>query len=352
MEPPPSFRIALDVMGGDHGPELILSGAAMALKTMPDLRLLLVGNTSDVEPRLARAGIEGETRGRVKLVHSDSVVAMEDKATAILKEKKGSSIRIAAELVSAGEADGMVSMGHTGAATVASIKIIGTLPGVERPCLAAIFPSLKGTPTVFLDVGANVDCKADHIAQFALMGGVYAEEVLGVASPKIGVLSIGEEDHKGSKLTRQASEALKAQSINFGGNAEGRDIWNGDFDVVACDGFVGNVVLKASESLAEGISHGLKETLEASFLGRFGGLLVRPSIRRFYKKLDYAEHGGAPLLGVKGISIIGHGRSNERAVGNAIRAAVRGVKNNVNARIQERLHHLLQSSQKSSPVSQ
>jgi glycerol-3-phosphate acyltransferase PlsX len=198
---------------------------------------------------------------------------------------------------------------------------------------------------VLLDVGANVNCKPEHIAQFALMGAVYAEEVLGVPNPKIGVLSVGEEDGKGSTITRQASDVLRTQDINFGGNAEGRNIWDCDFDVIACDGFVGNVVLKSSEALAEGILHGIKASLKSSLQGRLGGLLIRPSMRKFYKKLDYAEYGGAPLLGVKGISIIGHGRSNGRAVSAAIRAAVRAAMNNVSGRIQERILRMLQAEQ-------
>jgi glycerol-3-phosphate acyltransferase PlsX len=350
VEAPPYYRIALDVMGGDHGPGATLDGAALALSAMPDLYLLLVGDRAKIEPRLARCGIQGELLARTKIVQAASVVTMDDKATAIIKEKRDSSIRVAAECVRGGDAHGMVSMGHTGAAMVASMKVIGTLPGVDRPCLAAIFPSLRGTPTVLLDVGANVNCKPEHIAQFALMGDVYAEEVLGVKNPKIGVLSVGEEDGKGSKITRQALDFLRNQDIHFGGNAEGRDLWDRDFDVIACDGFIGNVVLKSSEALAEGILHGLKDTLKSNFLGRLGGLLVRSTLRKFYKKLDYAEYGGAPLLGVKGISIIGHGRSTGRAVSAAIRAAVRGAKNNINGRIQERMLRLLQASREHEAV--
>jgi len=347
---PAYYRIALDVMGGDHGPHVTLSGAAMALGAMPELYLLLVGNQAEIEPHLTRHGIQGELLERTKIVHADSVVTMDDKATSILKEKRSSSIRLAAECVRAGDAHGMVSMGHTGAAMVASMKVIGTLPGVDRPCLATILPSLRGAPTVLLDVGANVDCKPEHIAQFALMGAVYAKEVLGVPEPKIGILSVGEEDAKGSETTRQASAFLRDQDINFGGNAEGRDIWNGDFDVIACDGFVGNVVLKSSEALAESILHGMKDSLKSSLLGQLGGFLIRPSMRNFYRKFDYAEYGGAPLLGVKGISIIGHGRSSGRAVSAAIRAAVRGAKNNITDRIQERMHHLLYMSQETGSV--
>ncbi|MCL1908598.1 MAG: phosphate acyltransferase PlsX [Holophagaceae bacterium] len=340
---PATCRIALDVMGGDHGPKVILLGAALALRAMPELFLLFVGNKSEIETHIEHSGLNGELLARTEIVPSASVVDMDDKATCVLKEKKDSSARQAAECVRGGEAVGWVTMGHTGAAMVASMKVIGRLRGVARPCLATVFPNLqKGTPTVILDVGANVDCKPEHIAQFALMGGVYAEEVLGVHRPKIGVLSVGEEDAKGSGLTRNAAASLRAMNINFGGNAEGRDIWKGDFDVIACDGFVGNVVLKSSEALAEAIRHGLKESIESNMLSRMGGLLVRPSMRRFYKSLDYTEYGGAPLLGVKGISIIGHGRSNDRAVANAIRAAVLGATHNINDRIQARMRHLVE----------
>jgi glycerol-3-phosphate acyltransferase PlsX len=331
-------------MGGDHGSQVILSGAAMALKAMPELCLLLVGNQAEIESSLFSHGIQGELLSRAKIVHADSVVTMDDKATSILKEKKNSSVRVAAECVREGNAYGMVSMGHTGAAMVASMKVIGTLPGVYRPCLATILPTFGSNPIVLLDVGANVDCKSEHLAQFALMGAVYAEEVLGIPDPRIGVLSVGEEDGKGSETTRHALDALRHLDINFGGNAEGRDIWNGKFNVVACDGFVGNVVLKSSEALAEGVFDGLRGSLRKNLLSRIGGLLVRPSMRSFYKKLDYAEYGGAPLLGVKGISIIGHGRSNERAVYNAIRVAASGAKNKIPSRIQERMLHLLHPS--------
>jgi glycerol-3-phosphate acyltransferase PlsX len=333
---PAYYRIALDVMGGDHGPRVTLAGAAMALGAFSDLYLLLVGNQGEIEPMLAEAGIAGEIIGRTKVVNADSVVSMEDKATSILKQKKDSSIRIAAECVASGEAHGVVSMGHTGAAMVASMKAMGTLPGVDRPCLATVLPSLSGKPVVLLDVGANVDCRAEQIAQFALMGAVYAENVLGTIEPRVGILSVGEEEGKGSEATRGATQILKTQGLNFAGNAEGRDVWSGGFDVIACDGFVGNVVLKTSEALAEGIVQGMKDCIMGSFISRLGGLMVRPSMRRFYKKLDYAEYGGAPLLGVQGISIIGHGRSDARAVSGAIRAAIRAAKNDINGRIQER----------------
>ena len=292
-------------------------------------------------PILKHMGMARGLLERTRIVHSASVVTMEDKATTILKEKKDASIRIAAQLVRDGQADGLVSMGHTGAAMVASMKEMGTLPGVDRPCLASVMPNLTGRPTVLLDVGANVDCKPEHIAQFAVMGAVYAEEVLGLPRPRVGVLSVGEEDGKGSATTREAAHALRDLDLNFLGNAEGRDIWNGRFDVIACDGFVGNAILKSSEALAEGLVNGLTATFMENWYTKLGGILALPALRRYKKKLDYAEYGGAPLLGVKGMTIIGHGRSNAHAVKNAIRAALTASEHGVNQHIQSSLARLL-----------
>ena len=331
-------------MGGDHAPVAILEGARGALTAYPDLFLHLVGDEARMAPILKHMGMSRELIERTRIVHCASVVTMEDKATTILKEKKDASIRIAAQLVRDGQADGLVSMGHTGAAMVASMKEMGTLPGVDRPCLASVMPNLTGRPTVLLDVGANVDCKPEHIAQFAVMGAVYAEEVLGLPRPRVGVLSVGEEDGKGSATTKEAAQALRDLDLNFLGNAEGRDIWNGKFDVIACDGFVGNAILKSSEALAEGLLNGLTATFMENWFTRLGGFLAMPALRRFKKKLDYAEYGGAPLLGVKGITIIGHGRSNSHAVQSAIRAALTASEHRVNERILQSLARLLPES--------
>jgi len=331
-------------MGGDHAPVAILEGARGALTAYPDLFLHLVGDEARMAPILKHMGMARELIERTRIVHCASVVTMEDKATTILKEKKDASIRIAAQLVRDGQADGLVSMGHTGAAMVASMKEMGTLPGVDRPCLASVMPNLTGRPTVLLDVGANVDCKPEHIAQFAVMGAVYAEEVLGLPRPRVGVLSVGEEDGKGSATTKEAAQALRDLDLNFLGNAEGRDIWNGKFDVIACDGFVGNAILKSSEALAEGLLNGLTATFMENWFTRLGGFLAMPALRRFKKKLDYAEYGGAPLLGVKGITIIGHGRSNSHAVQSAIRAALTASEHRVNERILQSLARLLPES--------
>jgi len=344
------YRIALDVMGGDHAPRATLDGAQLALANHPELHLVLVGDETRLRPLLKHHGLVGELASRLEIVHAASVVTMEDKPTSVLKDKKDSSIRIATQLVREGKADGVVSMGNTGAAMVASVMVIGTLDGVDRPCLAGVMPNMKGRPTVLLDVGANVDSKPEHVAQFALMGAVYAEEVLGVERPRIGLLSVGEEDSKGNETTRAAGALLRQIDINFGGNAEGRDIWNGNFDVVACDGFVGNVVLKSSEALAEGIIRGLRDSINQSLRAKIGGLLAKKAMKNFMKKLDYAEYGGAPLLGVKGVSIIGHGRSDGRAVANAIRAALRACEHRVNEHIQESLHRMLPASTTSSDV--
>nr|WP_275975717.1 phosphate acyltransferase PlsX [Geothrix terrae] len=331
----------MDVMGGDHAPHATLLGAREALQAWPGLFLLLVGDEAVLRPQLARHGFTPELMARAEVVHASQTVVMEDKATSILKEKKDSSIRVAAQLVREGRAHGVVSMGHTGAAMVASSLVIGKLEGVDRPALASVMPNMKGGPTVLLDVGANVDCRAEHIAQFAVMGSVYAEEVLGLERPRVGILSVGEEDGKGTDVTKDASAMLREMEIRFEGNAEGRDIWNGNFDVIACDGFVGNVVLKSSEALAEGIISGLRDSFMESPITKLAGLLAKPAMKRFKQKLDYAEYGGAPLLGVKGVSIIGHGRSDHKAVRNAIRAALRAAEHRLHERIQERVAMLL-----------
>jgi len=341
VDTPAVYRIALDAMGGDHAPRATLDGARLALMQHEDLFLMLVGDEAKLRPLLKHHGLVGKLAERVEIIHAASVVTMEDKPTSVLKDKKDSSIRVATQLVREGRADGVVSMGNTGAAMVASVMVIGTLDGVDRPCLANAMPNMKGRPTVLLDVGANVDSKPENVAQFALMGAVYAKEVLGVAHPRIGLLSVGEEDTKGNETTRAAAQILRGVDINFAGNAEGRDIWNGHFDVVACDGFVGNVVLKSSESLAEGIMRGLRDSLKQSLWSKVGGLLAKGAMKSFIKRLDYAEYGGAPLLGVKGVSVIGHGRSDGRAVASAIRAALRACEHRVNENIQTSLQRML-----------
>ena len=341
MDAPSCYRIALDVMGGDHAPQATLEGARQALQAHPDLFLHLVGDETRLKSLLGAHGLKGALESRFAIVHAGSVVEMEDKATAILKDKKDASIRIAAQLVRDGHAEGVVTMGHTGAANVAAMKELGTLDGVDRPCLASVMPNRTGRPTVLLDVGANVDCKPEHLVQFAVMGSVYAGEVLGCANPRVAVMSVGEEEGKGSIAIKEAAHTLRTMDLNFLGNAEGRDIWNGKFDVIACDGLVGNALLKSAESLADMLIKGITATLRETWYTKLAGLIARPALKRFVKKLDYAEYGGAPLLGVKGIFIIGHGHSNGRAVASAIRAAFTASEHRVNEHIQESLGSLL-----------
>ncbi|HJW08036.1 MAG TPA: phosphate acyltransferase PlsX [Holophagaceae bacterium] len=333
-----SFRIALDVMGGDHAPQATLAGAKEALDQWPDLRLLLVGDEARLKPLLAQHGLAGTDR--IELVHAATVVEFEDEPMAILKAKKDSSIRVAAQLVREGRADGMVSMGHTGAAMMASTLVIGKLDGVDRPGLACPMPNPKGNPTVFIEVGANIDSRPEHLAGFAVMGAVYAEQVLGVANPRVGMLSVGEEDSKGTEVTLEAAALLRQTDLNFQGNAEGRDIWNGRFDVIVCDGFVGNVVLKSAEGMAKLIKDGLRGALTSGLRAKLGAWLVKPALKAFFKQLDYREYGGLPLLGIKGVSVIGHGSSDAHAVKNGIGAAQRALEGRLHERIQARIAQL------------
>jgi glycerol-3-phosphate acyltransferase PlsX len=329
-------RIALDVMGGDHAPQSTLDGAREALAAWPNLRVLLVGDEGRIRPLLGSHGFHADLMDRVHVVHAPSVVEFHDEPKVILKEKKDSSIRVAAQMVREGQAEGMVSMGHTGAAMMASTLVIGKVDGVERPGLACVMPNLSGSPTVFIEVGANIDSRPEHIAGFAIMASVYAEEVLGIASPRVGILSVGEEDSKGTEVTLEAAAILRRHPhLKFVGNAEGRDIWNGRFDVIACDGFVGNVVLKSAEGIAKLIKEGLRTVLTSSLRAKVGAALVKPALLEFFKQLDYREYGGLPLLGIKGVSVIGHGSSDARAVMNGIKAAMRAA--------DHRLHELIQA---------
>lgn len=318
-------RIALDVMGGDHAPQATLAGAKDALHRFPSIHLLLVGDEAKIKPLLAHHGLEGSLASRFEVVHAASVVDFHDEPKVILKEKKDASVRVCAQLVREGKADGMVSMGHTGAAMMASTLVIGKLEGVERPALASLMPNGPGKFTILTDVGANIDSRAEHIAGFGLMASIYAEQVLGLHRPRVGVMSVGEEDTKGTEVTLAACALLREMDLNFQGNAEGRDLWNGKFDVIACDGFLGNVVLKSAEGLGKMLKVGISDAIKASLQSMLGGLLVKGSLKAWFSQLDYREYGGLPLLGIKGVSIIGHGSSDARAVMNGIGAALRAI---------------------------
>jgi glycerol-3-phosphate acyltransferase PlsX len=323
--------IALDAMGGDHAPRVVVEGAVAAARDWKH-RLLLVGRHDDVARELQQAGATGSDR--LAIVDAADVIEMHEPPVIALRQKKHSSIRVACHLVREGEAHGMISAGNTGAVMVTAKVVMGTLHGIERPAVMAVLPNLKGR-SVWLDVGANVQPRAEHLAQFAIMGQIYAREILGVSNPRVGILSVGEEDSKGNSITKETLALLRGSSMNVIGNVEGRDIFNGNADVVVSDGFTGNVSLKAIESVAEMLAVMLRQEIGSSIPSRLGYLLSRRAFQRFRKRIDYAEYGGMPLLGVKGSAIICHGRSSAKAIKNAVRAAAEMIESRVNDRIQD-----------------
>jgi glycerol-3-phosphate acyltransferase PlsX len=326
--------IAVDAMGGDDAPKAEVEGAIRAARAL-GIRVILVGKQDIVRAELRKHDDVSDLP--IEVQHASEQITMEDSAAKAVKNKRDSSIRVAARLVRDGVADGFVSAGNTGA-VMATAKVVQTmLPGVDRPALASVFPTLKGTPVVVVDVGANVDCSPRMLAQFAVMGDIYSRVIFHTHRPRVGLLTIGEEEHKGNDLTRAATPLLKALPIHFIGNVEGRDIYAGDTDVIVCDGFIGNVALKVSEGLVEMVYQMLRESLEATITRKIGYVLARTAFKEFKKRVDYSEYGGAPLLGVKGVCIITHGRPNANAIKNAIRVAAEFAEGKVNERIEAEL---------------
>ncbi len=317
------MKIAVDAMGGDHAPEVVAEGAVAAARDF-GVEILLVGPQARVEDELAH---HRPLPPGIRVVDAPEVIEMHESPAMAVRRKKRSSIVVAMESVRDRQADAVVSAGHTGAAMGAALLRLGRIPGVDRPAIAVLLPTLAAHPVVLLDIGANVDCRPHHLLQFAIMGSVYARQVLGMQSPHVGVLSNGVEEGKGSDLTLRTAALLRESGLNFVGNVESRDVLSGVADVVVCDGFVGNVVLKFGEGLALGI----RDIVKSEFRGIGGRLLMvylSPlvhKIRRMYRRIDYREYGGAPLLGIEGVCIIAHGSSNARAIRNAIRAAVESV---------------------------
>jgi len=328
------LTIAVDAMGSDHAPKSEVAGAIRAAAEL-NLRVILVGIEdvihNELDSHRDAASLPIEVR------HASEVITMEDSAGKAVRAKKNSSIHVAARLVRDGGAQGFVSAGNTGAVMATAKMILGMIRGVQRPALASAFPTLKGTPVVVVDVGANVDSTPAMLAQFAVMGEIYSRSIFRTRRPRVGLLSIGEEEHKGNELTRAATPLLKGLPIHFTGNVEGGDIYSGLVDVVVCDGFIGNVALKVSEGLVDMIKHMLQESLEATVTRKLGYVLSREAYRDFRKRVDYSEYGGAPLLGVKGASIICHGRSNTNAIKNAIRVASEFANGRINEKIQAEL---------------
>ncbi|MBL8039370.1 phosphate acyltransferase PlsX [Nitrospira sp. CMX1] len=310
------MKIALDAVGGDHGPAPCVEGALQAVKEC-DVEVILVGDEAILKQECQR---QSGHDPRLSIRHASQVVEMHESPAAVARKKRDSSIWVATELVKSGEAGAVVSPGNTGASMVASFFILGLIKGVERPAIATSLPTLSGE-AIMLDVGANVDCTATHLEQFALMGNEYGKHLLGKPNPRVGLLSIGEEDSKGNEVTKEAFKLLKASSMNFVGNVEGRDVYSGIADIVVCDGFIGNVALKISEGVAEMIKRLLLREISGHFFGRLAYPLIAGPLANLKRKIDYAEFGGAPLLGVNGVTMICHGRSSAKAIKNAIRRA-------------------------------
>jgi len=343
------LRIAVDAMGGDEAPAQVVEGCLLAAAE-GGLHLLLVGRRAPIEEELARVTgrvrpVSDETGGVIEIVEAQEVVAMDEPAVTPLRRKPRSSIRVCVELVKEGRAAAVVSAGNTGATMAAAKVVLGTAPGVDRPALAAVIPNATGR-TVLLDVGANVDSRPSQLREFAVMGHSYAREVLGTDRPRLGLLSIGEEETKGSDLTREVFRVLQRTGLEFVGNVEGGDIFSGKVDVVVCDGFVGNAVLKSAEALAELASGMLREEIEASWRTRLGYLLAGPAIERFTERIDYAEYGAAPLLGIDGGCFVAHGRSNPRAIQSAIRRAAEFARGQVHEKIRDRVAELHDQEQR------
>jgi phosphate acyltransferase len=326
--------IALDAMGSDRAPRPEIEGAIQASRQY-GVRVVLVGPEPALRAELRRNSAAASLP--IEIVHASEVITMEDKAVQAVRAKRDSSLRMGLRMVRDGQAVGFVTAGNTGAAMATAKIVLGAIPGVDRPALAAVFPTAPGTAAILLDVGANVDCKPHNLEQFAVMGEIYFRSMFGTRRPRVGLLSIGEEETKGNELTREAFQLLRQLSLNFVGNVEGRDLYNGEVDVIVTDGFVGNVALKVSEGVANLVRYTLKETLKATITRQVGYLLSRSAFADFKKRLDHTEYGGAPLLGVKGVCFITHGSSNANAMKNAIRVAAEFAERPINDEIEREL---------------
>jgi glycerol-3-phosphate acyltransferase PlsX len=323
-------KIAVDAMGGDFGPTPIMEGIVSALKLNRNFTVIAVGNKADLEPLIPKT-----YEDRITILQADDVIAMSDSATDALKRKE-STIYKAIDLVKTGEANAVVSAGHSGASMSLATLRVGRIKGVSRPAIATLMPTSENQNTLVLDVGANVDCDAKNLFEFAVMGQAYAENVLQIEAPLTGLLSNGEEESKGNETTKEAFELL-SKLDNFTGNVEGNDIFNGSVDVVVCDGFVGNILLKTAEGVADTIGKIIKKNLKRSLISIAGAVLMRKVFKTLKVRVDYAEYGGAPLLGVKAPVIIAHGKSNAKAIQNAVFQALNAANSNLNDDIESRL---------------
>jgi glycerol-3-phosphate acyltransferase PlsX len=333
------FRIAVDAMGGDHAPRAIVEGAVEAARAY-DHEIILVGQTEAIERELTRIGKRPKN---ISIRHAGSVIGMEESASVSVRRKKDASVCICADMHKADEVDAIVTAGHTGAAVAATTLKLRLLEGIDRPGIGIAFPTLKG-PSFLIDVGANIETKPLHYLQYAVMGDVYFKSILGKRNPTVGILNIGEEDSKGTEIIKEARKLLEKSRLNFIGNVEGRDIFNGKVDIIVCDGFVGNVVLKVAESIVEVIGQLLKKNLKKNYMTMAGAFLSKSAFKALKREVDYTEYGGAPLLGIDGICIISHGSSNPNAIKNAIRVAGEFVRCRINERIVQETAHLKEIS--------
>jgi len=320
-------RIALDAMGGDHGPEELIAGALLAVD-QADVQISLVGDEPLLQSYLDKVASNFQGKENVRIVHASQVVGMDEHPVDAIRKKKDSSIVVAFDLVLRKEVEAVVSAGNSGATMAAALRKLGRIKNVSRPGIASVFPTLKN-PVVIMDVGANVDCRPIHLYQFGVMAAAFAR-IYDIDQPRVGLLTIGEESGKGNILVKEAYALLKDSPLHFIGNVEGRDVFQGDVDVIICDGFVGNICLKVSEGLAEAAMQMLRNEILKSFMAKVGYFLASSAFKAFKKRVDYAEYGGAPLLGINGTGIVCHGKSNAQAIKNAILEAVHMVQNNVN----------------------
>ncbi len=319
------MRVALDAMGGDYAPAVTIEGAIDTINDFEDMEIVLVGDEAVITRELDGKRFLSQ---RISIKHSSQVVAMDESPTVAIRKKKDSSIRRGIELVKNGEADAFVSAGHSGVVMATALLVLRASDFVDRPAIATIMPTLK-SPLILIDAGANLYCKPNNLLQFALMGSTYCKMILGRPEPRVALVSTGEEDTKGNELIKETFKLLKEADIHFIGNVDGKDIFTGDYDVIVCDGFTGNVILKTSEGLADILIKMLKREVANLTAGRIGYLLLKPALRNFKKKTDYDEYGGAPLLGINGTCIISHGRSTSKAIKNALRVASDFAENKV-----------------------
>ncbi len=329
------IRIALDAMGGDRAPRMAVEGAAWASREL-DCHIVLVGKERNIRKFLAKTDYSKE---KISVKHASEVIKMADPAAISVRRKKDSSICVGIEMVKKKEVDGFVSAGNTGAVVCAAALKLKTLPGIERPGIGIVMPTLKN-PCIIIDVGANIEATPHQLLQYGVMGLSYSEHILGIKNPTVGLLNIGQEESKGTELVKEARQLFEKTKLNFSGNIEARDVYRGKVDVVVCDGFIGNILLKVTESFAEATSAFLKRELTKRLLPKIGAILSLPAYRAIRKKIDYSEYGGAPLLGVNGRVIIAHGSSNAKAIKTAVRAACEYVKHKLNQHIIEDLEGL------------